>query len=66
MDTFCFQSVRDHVLDLGVDGRVSSDYPSTSWKVCVDILARMITCVNSDTTTQIRAGSVTQTTQLNT
>jgi hypothetical protein len=31
----------------------SSHYPSTSCKVCVDMLARIIACVNSHTTAQI-------------
>jgi hypothetical protein len=39
----CFQSAGDQVIQ-------SSHYPSTRWKVCVHILTRMITCVNSHTT----------------
>jgi hypothetical protein len=33
----------------------SSNYPSTTWKVCVDMFACMIACVNSHTTAQMRA-----------
>jgi hypothetical protein len=32
----------------------SSHYPSTTSKVCVDMIERMTTCVNSHTTAQIR------------
>jgi hypothetical protein len=32
----------------------SSHYPSTISKVCVDMFERMISCVNSHTTTQMR------------